>query len=48
MASTRPNRSAASEAFTCTVDNEHDPTTIEVTPCRSDSVSPGAASTSAS
>lgn len=48
MASTRPNRSAASDPLTCTVDSEHDPITMEVTPWRSDSVSPGAASTSAS
>jgi hypothetical protein len=48
IASTRPNRSAASFAPTCTVDSEHDPITIVVTPCRRDSDSDGAASTSAS
>ena len=33
---------------TCTVDSEHEPITIVVTPCRTDSDSAGAASTSAS
>ena len=48
IASTRPNRSAASPASTCTVDSEQEPMTIVVTPCRTDSDSVGAASTSAS
>ena len=48
IASTRPNRSPASTDPTCTVDSEQEPTKTQVTPCRSDSLSAGPASTSMS
>ena len=48
IASTRPKRSPASTPPTWTVDSEHEPSSSVVTPCRTDSGSPGPLRTSMS